>query len=60
MELFLFYLRENVSKRVKGAWRFCTNDLVTASAVKVALFILVQFCSAKRQCQAIVVDIITL
>jgi hypothetical protein len=38
-EYVRFYVRENVSKTgVDGAWRFCTNDLVTAYAVKVAFF----------------------
>jgi hypothetical protein len=30
---------------VKGAWRSCTYDLVTAFAVKVAFFYVMQFCT---------------
>jgi hypothetical protein len=28
----------------KGAWRYCINDLVTAYAVKVVIFCMMQFC----------------
>jgi hypothetical protein len=60
-EYVQFYLRENASKTgVDGAWRFCTNELVTAYAVKVAFFHQMQFCSAKRHSQAMASDVITL